>query len=66
LAKILGLPMGRLMKVQGLLLNGMAAKAGWWAAAESIGSVTDMRRWRARLRRMATPGLAESSTGVFM
>ena len=52
--------MERMMKVQDVLLQAMAKKITWWAAAEIIG-VTDrmMRRWRERLVEGGYAGLAD-------
>src|SRR5467141_589398 len=56
--------MERLMKVQDVLLKGMARKITWWAAAEILG-VTDrtMRRWREKLEKDGYAGLADRRKG---
>src|ERR1041385_6327598 len=56
--------MERMMKVQDVLLKGMAKKITWWAAAELIG-VTDrtIGRWRERLEEGGYAGLADRRKG---
>ena len=41
--------MERMLKLQDVLLEAMAKKITWWAAAEIIGAIDrTMRRWRER------------------
>src|SRR5437764_968199 len=56
--------MERMMKLQDVLLKGMAKKITWWDAAEIIG-VTDrtMRRWRERLDEHGYSGLGDRRKG---
>ena len=56
--------MERAMKVQDVMLQAMAKKITWWAAAEIIG-VTDrtMRRWRERIEEGGYSGLADRRKG---
>ena len=57
--------MGRMMKVQEVLLRAMAKKITWWQAAEIIGvSARTMRRWRERLEEDGYDGLADRRKGV--
>jgi hypothetical protein len=56
--------MERMMKVQDVLLEAMAKKISWVAAAEIIGvTPRTMRRWRDRLEQDGYNGLADRRKG---
>jgi transposase len=56
--------MERMMKLQDVLLQAMAKKITWWAAAEIIGiSDRTMRRWRERFEQEGYSGLADRRKG---
>ena len=55
----------RMMKVQEVLLGGMAKKITWWQAAEIIRvSARTLRQWRGRLEADGYDGLADRRKGM--
>src|SRR6202011_5220891 len=56
--------MERAMKIQEVILRGMAKKITWWQAAEIIGiSDRSMRRWRERYEEFGYDGLFDGRKG---
>ena len=52
------------MKVQEVILRGMAKRISWWQAAEILGiSDRSMRRWRERYRKHGYDGLLDRRRG---